>query len=78
MVSKDKEEKKEMETREQIVCPIGRLFADFFVQKDSPFFEHLTRSKIEFLKAIKCIIDQKIEQLEKRTEKKKATKIEVE
>ncbi|RLB10633.1 MAG: hypothetical protein DRG27_02660 [Deltaproteobacteria bacterium] len=78
MASKDKEEKREKEVREQVVCPIGRLFADFFIQKDSPFFEHINRSKIEFLKAIKSIIDQKIEQLEKRTEKKKATKIEVE
>ncbi len=76
MVIKDKEEKKE--SKEQVVCPVGRFFAEIFLQKDSPFLEHLTRSKIEFLKAIRCIIDQKIEQLEKRTEKKRATKIEVE
>ncbi len=71
-----KEEEKE--TKEEFMCPIGKFFSEFTSHKDSPFFEHIIKSKIEFLKAIRCLIDKKIEQLEKRTEKKKVTKIEVE
>jgi len=76
MPAKDKEEKRE---RQEIVCPIGKFFMEFCgLYKESPFFEHLNRSKIEFLKAIRSLIDKRIEDLEKRTEKKKVTKIEVE
>ena len=82
MSSKEKEgQKKEerSEAREQMVCPIGKFFAELFIPADSKFFEHLTRSKIELLKAIRSVIDEKIEHLEKSgSPKKKVQKIEVE
>ena len=81
MSSKDKEQQKEekKEEREQPVCPVGKFFMELCFPKNSKFFEHLTRSKIEFLKAIRSMIDEKIEYLEKASSpKKKVTKIEVE
>ncbi len=76
MPAKNKEEKRE---KQEMVCPVGKFFMEVCgFYKDSPFFEHLNRSKIEFLKAIRSLIDRKIEDLEKRAEKKKVTKIEVE
>jgi len=64
-------------------CPVGRFFSD--LEKASgnkaKFLEHLSRSKLEFLKAVKCLVDDKIEDLEKKRPakgKKRATKIRVE
>ena len=51
------------------------------ISKKSQFFEHINKSKMEFLKAIKSLVDEKIEDLEKKDsskQKKKATKIKVE
>ncbi len=84
MSNKDKEEQKKeqekKEEKEQIVCPLGKLFAEFCPPRNSKFFEHLNKSRVELLKAIRSIIDEKIERLEKRASspKKKITKIEVE
>jgi hypothetical protein len=68
---------------EMVVCPVGRFFMD--LEKCSArrpkFFEHIDRSKIEFLKAVRSLLDDRIEGLEKRErsgQEKKATKIEVE
>jgi len=64
-------------------CPVGRFFSD--LEKASgnkaKFLEHLSRSKLEFLKAVKYLVDDKIENLEKKRPakgKKRATKIRVE
>ncbi|MBW2203984.1 MAG: hypothetical protein JRF52_07745 [Deltaproteobacteria bacterium] len=64
-------------------CPVGRFFSD--LEKASgnkaKFLEHLSRSKLEFLKAVKYLVDDKIEDLEKKRPakgKKRATKIRVE
>jgi hypothetical protein len=72
-------EKKEME---MVLCPVGRFFLDLQKAsgKKSEFFDHLTRSRLEFLKAIRSVVDEKIEGLEKKRskDKKKVTKIKVE
>ncbi len=74
-------EKKSKE--ETVVCPVGTFFTDLerAFGRRSQFFEHMTRSRIEFLKGIKSLLDDRIENLEKRASQsggKKMTKIEVE
>jgi len=68
---------------EMVVCPVGRFFMD--LEKTSAgrakFFEHLDRSKVEFLKAFRSLLDESIEAMEKKERSprgKKATRIEVE
>jgi hypothetical protein len=68
---------------ESFVCPVGRFFSeiDKIGGRKSKFFNHINKSKMEFLKAIKSLVDEKIEDLEKKgakKTKKKATKINVE
>jgi hypothetical protein len=67
---------------EMVVCPVGKFFMD--LQKLSPpkskFFEHMDLTRIEFLKAIRSLVDERIEDLEEKKhsrQQKKATKIEV-
>ena len=74
---------KAKEEKEMVLCPVGRFFSDLekAAGRKSAFFQHLTRSRIEFLKAVKSLLDEKIEGLEKkgsRTGGKKMTKIKVE
>ena len=64
-------------------CPVGSFFADMekVFGKKSKFFEHLGQSQAEFLKAVRSLIDVRIEGLEKKGEtkaRKKSTKIKVE
>jgi len=64
-------------------CPVGRFFSEFEKASGnkSKFLKHLTRSKLEFLKAVKYLVDEKIEDLEKKGHskgKKRATRIKVE
>jgi hypothetical protein len=68
---------------EKMGCPIGQLFEEFqkLGIKDSPFFQHLDRSRLELLKAVKSVVDAKIDKIEKKEKgrtKKRATKIKVE
>ena len=68
---------------EQMACPVGRFFLKLekSFRSKSKFTEHLSRSRIEFLKAMKCLIDEKIEDLEKGGNprgEKQATRIKVE
>ena len=68
-------EKKDKEERN--ICPVGTFFMDFdktFGRK-SPFYKHMTRSKIEFLKGVKSLLDERIETLEKKSSKKTGTKL---
>jgi hypothetical protein len=67
---------------EMVVCPVGKFFMD--LQKlslpKSKFFEHMDLSRIEFLKAIRSLVDERIEGLEEKKrsrQEKKATKIKV-
>ena len=74
-------EKKSKEDR--VNCPVGTFFMDLertFGRK-SRFNKHLTQSKIEFLKGVKSLLDDRIEYLEKKDSKKagaKLTKVKVE
>ena len=74
---------KDKERCGDILCPLGRVFSDLekSFRKNSSFYEHLGKSQVEFLKAVKSLVDGKIENLEKKSEgkkRKKATKIDVE
>jgi len=67
---------------ELVVCPVGRFFMDLEKAsvKKSKFFVHLDRSRVEFLKALRSLLDEGIERLEKSEpsrREKKATRIEV-
>ena len=66
-----------------VLCPVGKFFWDLekVTEKKSKFFEHLSQSRIEFLKAIRSLVDERIEGLEKTASskpKKKRTRIKVE
>lgn len=61
---------------------MGRFFQDLedCLGRESKFYEHLNRSRIEFLTAVKTLIEDRIETLEKKTGrrgKKKVDKIKV-
>ena len=66
---------------EMVMCPVGKFFMDLqkLSMPKSKFFEHLDLSRIEFLKAIRSLVDERIEGFEKKrsSQGKKATKIEV-
>jgi len=73
---------KEKETHEAAHCPVARFFSEMekSCNPKSEFFNHLHQSQIEFFKALRSLVDDRINFLEKKQEKskKKATKIEVE
>jgi hypothetical protein len=74
---------KKADEREVALCPVGRFFLELekVSGKKSDFLEHLTLSRIEFLKAIRSLVDERIEDLEKKGSKRgkrKAKKITVE
>jgi hypothetical protein len=67
---------------EMVVCPVGKFFMDLqkLSRSKSKFFEHLDLSRIEFLRAIRALVDERIEGLEEKKrsrQEKKATKIQV-
>ena len=55
------------------LCPLGRFLQGLEdLSRNAPeFMEHLDRSRIELLKAIKTLVDSKIETLEKKGAPKK-------
>jgi hypothetical protein len=64
-------------------CSVGKIFMELenVMGKKSKFFEHMTRSRIEFLKGIRSLLDERIDHYEKKGFKKagkKMTKIKVE
>ena len=68
---------------EMYACPVGSFFADMekIFGKKSKFFEHLGKSQAEFLKAVRTLLDDRIERLEKKGasgEKRKTTRVKVE
>ena len=74
---------KDKQKEEPVICPLGKLLLD--LQKSSwqksEFAAHLNQSGIEILKAIRSLIDSRIEGLEQKAPRKpgkKATKIKVE
>ena len=73
---------KEKSEKAVFECPVGRFFMDLekFSGRKSRFHKHMSQSSMEFLKAIRSLVDEKIEGLEKGTSeegKKKMTKIKV-
>ena len=73
---------KEKIKEEAFTCPVGRFFAEWEKSslEKSKFFNHLNQSRVEFLKAIRSLVDERIENLEQRQDEKKgkrATKIKV-
>ena len=75
--------RKEMDEEQMTLCPVGRFFSDLerISGEKSKFFDHLNQSRVEFLKAIRSLVDERIETLEKKSKKKtgkKGTKIKVE
>ena len=50
------------------ICPVGQFFMDLdkVFGKKSDFGKHLTRSRIEFLRAIRSLVDERIASLEKK------------
>ncbi len=73
-----KKETKKTKGKEEIqtACPVCELFdlGSKIFGKESEFFEHINNARIEFLKAIKSIIDKRIESLEKAKEKERKHK----
>lgn len=74
---------KKKHEEQMVQCPVGRFFADLQLPSGgtSNFFKHLDRSRVEFLKAVRSLVDDRIEAIEKKegkTGKKKATRIKVE
>lgn len=74
------EKKSEQETTG---CPVGSFLEDLekTFGKKTPFFEHMTQSKLEFMKGIRSLLDARIDSLEKKRSgnpAKKMTKIKVE
>jgi len=67
-------------------CPIGTLFRDVekTFGKKSNFIDHMTQSRIEVLKAFRSLVDDRINDLDrkksasgKKKKKKRMTKVEV-
>jgi hypothetical protein len=81
MAKKPREE--EEITAEEAFRSLGRFFS-WMEEKISPsseFHEHMAKSRVEFLKGIRSLVDKKIDDLERRQGKregKKATRIKVE
>ena len=64
-------------------CPVGKFFMDLdnVFGKKSEFAKHMTQSRIEFLKGLRSLVDERIDNLEKKQSKKgkkRMTKIKVE
>ena len=76
-------EEKNSDHGTQTFCPLGKFFQRFEnLLKNAPeVCEHLSRSRLEFLKAIKTVLDSKIDTLEKKSKpgkRKVAKKITIE
>jgi hypothetical protein len=73
---------KMINNEEMVVCPVGSFLRDIekTFGKKSKFVDHMTQSRIEFLKGIRSLVDERIEDLDKKESgkhKKKPTKIKV-
>jgi hypothetical protein len=68
--------------KEVTVCPVAKCWMDFENRfgKKSKFVSHLNQSHIEVLKAIRSLVDERIEDLDRKASpkgKKKMTSIKV-
>ena len=59
---------KKKNKKKMALCPVGGFFQDInkAFGKKSEFFNQLTLSRVEFLKAFRGLVDKKIEGLEKK------------
>ena len=67
---------------EMAMCPVGCFVRDIekTFGKKSKFVDHMTQSRIEILKGIRSLVDERIDYLDKKKsgkKRKKATKIKV-
>jgi len=65
---------------EVFTCPVGRFFTGLerACRGNTAFREHMKLSRIEFLRAVRSLVDDRIEKLEKCSEPpKKATRIKI-
>ena len=67
---------------QMVICPVGKFFMDLenVFGKKSDFFKYMTQSRIEFLKAMRALLDERIDTLAKEKspkKKKRMTKIKV-
>ncbi|MGD2098933.1 MAG: hypothetical protein PVG35_15230 [Desulfobacterales bacterium] len=67
---------------QMVICPVGKFFMDLenIFGKKTDFFNHMTQSRIEFLKAMRALLDEHIDNVEKKKKpkkKKQMTKIKV-
>lgn len=67
---------------QMVICPVGKFFMDLenIFGKKTDFFNHMTQSRIEFLKAMRALLDERIDHFEKKKKpkkKKQMTKIKV-
>lgn len=73
---------REKQQSEAVLCPVGRFFADLEKcrARKPEFTRHMNRSRVEFLKAIRSLIDERIACYEEKDgpTRKKAAKIKVE
>ncbi len=68
----------EKRNKEQmVVCPVGKFFMDLeeVMGKKSKFQEHMARSKLEFLKGIRSLLEEGINYYEKKGTKKRGQKM---
>jgi len=82
-MEKKKPKEEELIGTEEAFRSLGRFFSwvEGRISPSSEFREHMVKSRIEFLKGIRSLIDRRIDDLEKRRSKKtekKATRIKVE
>ena len=58
---------------QMVICPVGKFFMDLehVFGKKSDFAKHMTQSRIEFLKAMRALMDEHIDNLDKKKKPKK-------
>ena len=71
MVKERPREEEEISTEEAFRC-LGRFFSwmEGKISPSSDFREHMARSKVEWLKGVRSLIDKRIADLEKKQSKK--------
>ena len=73
---------KEKNEEMAFICPVGRFFMGLerSAEKKSAVFKHFRMSRVEFLKGLRTLLDERIEDLEKEgpVKSKRATRIKVE
>jgi len=53
---------------EMVACPVGSFLCDIekICGKKSKFVDHMTQSRIEILKGIRSLVDERIDYLDKK------------